>query len=465
MITAQTLTGRLLAWALGALVVVWASFVAVGLRTGEHEADELTDGHLASVAALMLSLEGDNRFVPGSGVAAGGDAAPLPELKSHDYQQSMSVVLWDAAGRVLTHRGAAPMPPFNAAEGFETLELDGASPRWRSFSRWDPARTRKVMVLLNLQERDELAWDIAEQVAEPGLWLLPVVALALGLAIRRGLRPLYDLSSEVHALDIHQLDRMAPKPRHAEFRAVVASINTLVDRYQAAMTRERQLASELAHELRTPLASLSLQARSLREASAAAERSGAPPHIARDALQRIEGDALRAGKVLTQLLALARASRTELAEAAQALDLAELARGVVAEYAQTALDSGHELALTGSERFALRGHPVLLEVALRNLIENALGHTPSGTAIEVQLDAAQSWLQVCDDGGGGSSGGGSGGGDGTGAPPAGAPVQGLGLGLGHRVVEKIAALHNATFARVDAGGCSGSCYRLAFAPR
>ncbi len=441
-----SLTRHLLAWTLGALLAVWAAFVVVGYKTGAHEADELTDGHLAGVASLVLAM-GDGRF---SGRTSPAIVGGQPELKNHDYQQSLSVYVWNAAGAVVTHTGEAPMPPFDTAEGFATARLGNPPMEWRTFSRWDsPAKQRKVMVLLSIQERDDLAEDIAEQIAEPGLWLLPVVALVLGLAIRRGLRPLYDLSRDVHALDIHKPQPLGLAHPQEEFRAVVASINTLAERYQSAMSRERELASELAHELRTPLASLTLQARALRDA---------PPGVLREqALAQMEHDVLRAGHVLSDLLSLARASRAELAEAAQPLDLGELARGVVGEFAQAAHESGHELSLDSPGPFPVKGHPVLLGLALRNLVENALAHTPRGTRVEVQVDPAARWVQVCDtapqrgtDGQAGESA--------SGAPDRAA----LGLGLGHRVVRKIAAIHGAVFEPVPPPQGFTCCYRIAF---
>ncbi|HEX3139465.1 MAG TPA: histidine kinase dimerization/phospho-acceptor domain-containing protein [Rhizobacter sp.] len=443
----KSLMRNLLAWTLGALVLVWVNFIIVGYQTGVHEADELTDGHLASMAHLLLRQH-DGLFDSND---RDGDGAPpdaLAGLKSHDYQQSMSVIVWDAEGRVLTQTGEAPTPAFTPEEGFADLSLGVPARAWRAFSRWDPAdHSRKVMVLLSVQERDDLAEDIAQQVDEPGFWLLPVVSLALGWAIRRGLRPLHSLSRDVSALDVHEATPLRTQP-HQEFKAVVDSINTLVERQHAALQRERALSSELAHELRTPLASLALHTGLLRQADDDAARE--------EALARIEHDAQRASHVVSHLLALARASRTEMAETAQPFDLAALARRVVGEYAQSALASGHELALAGAEHFSLTGHAVLLEIALRNLIENALSHTPRGSLVEVQLDATARWLQVCDNGKQVAL-------SGTAEPSAPGMSLGLGLGLGHQVVDKIAAIHDASFASVPPEAGFSACYRISFA--
>jgi two-component system, OmpR family, sensor histidine kinase QseC len=454
-----SLTRHLLAWALGALVLVWVSFMLVGFRTGVHEADELTDGHLASVASLLLS-ERNGEFVQRPDVGS----AVAPDLKRHDYQQSMSVVVWDAAGRPITQSGDAPVPRFDVNEGFADLQLGDPPTSWRAFSQWDgPGHARKVTVMLSVKERDELAWDIAEQVIEPGLWLLPVVALALGIAIRRGLMPLYELSNDVHALDVHRPSPLKPRHPQAEFEAVVDAINELVQRHQSALRSERQLASEMAHELRTPLTALALQARALRGTLTVAERDAS--------LERLELDALRAGAVLSQLLALARASHTELAEAAQPLDLAALAARVLAGCAESAAGSGHELALVAPSTMPLSGHPVLLEMALRNLIDNAIGHTPSGTLVEVQLDGTQRWLQVCDNGApvvgadvkpGAAASAAVNAESTTGIEPATHPAISLGLGLGHRVVEKIAAIHQASFGTHPAPPGFSTCYRITF---
>jgi two-component system, OmpR family, sensor histidine kinase QseC len=433
----RSLTRHLMTWTLGALVLVWASFMAVGWQTGQHEADELTDGHLASTAALLLAYGTSGTFAP---TPSSGAPSGTLALRAHDYQQSLSVAVWDGQGTLLTHSGDGPVPPFASAEGFATLKLDASPAEWRVFSRWDARRTRKVTVLLSVQERDDLADDIAQQIIEPGLWVLPLIALVLALAIRRGLRPLYRLSYEVHALDVHRPRPLSGETRHEEFEAIADAINNLADRFQSALARERALAGELAHELRTPLASLSLQARAARELADGPERQAA--------LMRLEADALRAGEVLSHLLALARADRAALGESTQRVDLVALAREVLAECASTAGRTGHELALVPSGPLELQGHPVLLHLALRNLVENALAHTQQGALVEIQVSPESRWLQVCDSG-----------------APAAAGASGdvaLGWGLGHQVVEKIAHVHGARFERVAPPQGFTTAYRLQF---
>ncbi|GAB3652194.1 histidine kinase dimerization/phospho-acceptor domain-containing protein [Ramlibacter alkalitolerans] len=438
-----SLTRHLLAWALGALTLVWATFIGFGYKTGEHEADELTDGHLASVSSLLLPLAPGGM---GRGVVPRDPAVAAQNLKAHDYQRSLSVVVWDAGGTVVSRTGDAPLPPFASPDGFASLQLGDPPQLWRAFSRWDEQHRYRLMVLLSQRERDALAADIAGQVIEPGLWLLPVVALVLGLAIHRGLRPLRRLAEQVHALDPNDTRKVEDPVRFQELAAAVDAINRLVDRYHAVLTRERALASEFAHELRTPLASLALQARGAREAP--------PGALQQEALGRLEEDALRAGDVLAHLLALARASRAELHESAQPVDLDTVARRVVAEFAPHAHAGGRELGLSSPGPFPLSGHPVLLELALRNLVQNALAHTPRGTQVEVELDPATRALQVADDG------------QQHGGPPgeAAPPLQPLRLGLGHRVVEKVAALHGATFEPEVALPDARRAWRIRFSP-
>ena len=420
----STLSGQLLAWVIATLIAVWAAFAAVGYYVGAEEAIEISDAHLAGVAQMML------------------EDPPATRPYVDEYP---TVVLRRRLGR---RRPRGPAPRAGAAAA---LRCGRGLPHRRTrrpaeglarlLALVERRPRLKVAVLTDAGLRDDLAWDVAGDIAEPGLWLLPVAVLVLGLVVRRGLRPLRALSSEVHALDVRQPAPLTTGRQHEELHTVAAAIDTLGARYGTALQREQQLASELAHELRTPLTSIALQANALRQTLGDDERDAA--------LRRLEQDALRAGNVLSALLALARTGRTELAESTQRVDLCDLARQVTAEYAQAALDSGHDLGLSADGALPIDGHPVLLDLALRNLIDNALGHTARGTRVEVQVNAAERWLQVCDDGQALGDAGGQG-------PNA----HTLGLGLGHRVVDKVAAVHQAQFAAVDPPPGFVRCYRI-----
>lgn len=445
-----SLTRRLVWGVLVALLLVWAGFVAVGYRTGVHEADELTDGHLAGTAALLLTLDLPpfvEGALPPTRQANLGVAQPsLSTLKRHDYQFSLSILVRDAAGHLLARSGEAPLPPFEQRDGFADLQLGTPATAWRSFSQWDAAHSRQVVVLVKDEEREELAADVAAQLAGPGLWLLPVVALALGAAILRGLQPLQALSRDVEELGVDKAGRLQARHPYREFNSVVRSINQLVVQQQAALERERELASEIAHELRTPLSSIALQA--------AALRGSLPAQAQAAALQQIGADALRAGHVISQLLALARTGQAGLQQPLVPLDLAALARQVVAGYAQSAWQSGHQLSVQGIENLQVLAHPLLLELALRNLIDNALQHTPQGTSICVQWgsDAGRPWLQVCDDGATHSR-------SGKDLPTPSTER----LGLGHKIVGRVMDIHGGSFARQQPATAPFTrCYRLCF---
>lgn len=437
-----SLMRQLLLWSLGALVLVWGCFVFLAYRTGIEEADELTDGQLASVAVLLLGIQG----LPSTEQTPELLRLRQEGLRNHDYQQSLSVLVWNAQGQLRWRTGDAPPLAFDASEGYATVVTGQEQSTWRSFSQWNQESTQKVAVLLLLEERDALAQDIAGQMIEPGLWLLPVVALALGLAIARGLKPLLDLSEEVAALDVQSADSLVARHPVREFDSVVTSINTLLGRQKQALHRERLLASEIAHELRTPLTSIVLQVQAL-EADPALQAQSA-------ALARIRSDTLRAGHVLNQLLTLARSSHGGQQAPFHTVDIAELARTIAADYAQAAWERHNSIEVQAPTPACISGQLVLLDMAVRNLVENALRHTPPGTRISVQCGADPDealcpvWLQVCDDGQRSAV---------TAEPP---PADSL--HLGHAIVARVADAHGAVFSKIPAPSPYTTCYRLAF---
>ncbi|MCB4362523.1 two-component sensor histidine kinase [Hydrogenophaga taeniospiralis] len=429
----------ILSWTLGALLVVWLTLIAVAAATGFRETRKFSDGQLVAMARLWLEA-----------APTGTTRNSIPESAGvdHEYMQDVAVLAWEN-GRLVadTHRMA---PGLNLSRlplhGFSTvtLQTEHGVGEWRSYGVQlnVGGRQRRVLALMDMDKRFELGKDIAKHVAQPAILVLPLVALVLWWTIRRGLRPLDRLSSEVEALDGFAGQRLDTQHRFREFFSTVAAINTLVDTLQTRAQREREFASDVAHELRTPLSAIALQA------------SAAQHGASREQLAQLEQEALRAGRILSQLLDLARAQRTGAdgpgGVVAQSVALGAVASDLISRHAQLGYETDHELSLVQpATAVEVVVPPMLLELALRNLIENALRHTPRGTqvCVEVWQTPQAVGVSVSDDGQRGgpppldTS------------PPGGArlaPADTSGLGLGLRLVERIAEQMGAGFER-DAG--------------
>lgn len=415
---------HLWSWTLVAMVITWATLAGVAYYTGLHEADEISDGQLEATARLWLGL---------STLPPAGEPASHVGLKpeKHGYEQPQALMVWEGSQLMLDTHGLANEWPVSAAAGYHThtVTIQGQTRHWRQYTAIDTARqpARRVTVVMDLDARNALGRDIAEHIARPALVVLPLVALLLAWALRKGLAPLNQLSTDIQALDLAHHQRLDGQHRFDDFSSTVSAINALMDKLDAQVQQERAFASDIAHELRTPLTAISLQAHVLIGTD--------DPVASRTAALSLREQALHAGDILAQLLAFARAQRQGEGDL-QPVCLAEVLRRVVAQHAQRADETGHELALelpADADRWRLPGRPLLLELAVRNLVDNALKHTPAGTLVEVSLGHTEdTWVLAVRDQP-----------DPTQPPSSTSVPPSTGLGLGLTLVLRIATWHGA----------------------
>ena len=455
----RSLWRYLWAWAFGAVVALWMLLAGLAYSTGYHEAEEISDGLLVSAAQLLLSQPlAQPLLVPGTPNPPNAHQAQLPAaLSQHPpnaYAPEFHVVIWQGERLVWDSHGVHTQLPPRLALGHQTLglTLQGVSQDWRVYVAESTEATvvRRVAVFMDPARREALAADISEHILLPALVFLPLVALMLASAIRRGLLPLQRLSGKIEALDVDAGQTLVPQQPYRELGVTVQSINALVLRLQAQIGRERRFAADVAHELRTPLTALVLQARRARKGSGAAEQD--------QALQAVEQGALRAGRILSQLLDLARA-QSLTGDVSEQVDLCALALRVVSEHAALAHELGQDIALEAPESLVLPGQSTLLELALRNLVDNALRHNPAGTYVEVRVarDAAgQVALSVSDDGGDVSAVRTPG----SDTAPDTGTSSNVGLGIGLTLVERIAQSQGAQLVRDGGAAPFGKRFAL-----
>ncbi|TSE22660.1 Sensor protein QseC [Tepidimonas sediminis] len=418
---APRLDRRLLAWVLATLLAVWVALVASAYQTAVHEAREISDGQLVASARLLLTTP-----VPGGGSSADGTALPARVPVEPRYAPELHVVIWEGGAPRWDPQGWAARLPPALPPGHHTLVLPRAGEvrTWRWFVATHGPR--RVAVGLDTSRHAELGRDVAEHLVRPAVVLLPLVALLLGWAIRRGLAPLSDLAQALQRFDPQTAQGLPPRQRYLELQRVQRALQVLVERLQALWQRERRFTSDVAHELRSPLTALVWQARLARL------QAGTPAGEA--ALQTVEREALRAGEILTQLLALARADAPG-GEAVQPVELHALARDVADECA-AAMGGVRAPPEVQGHPTVVRGRPTLLRLALRNLIDNALRHTPVQARVRVRVGPRADGtvaVEVLDEGGARAE----------------APSDRGGLGLGLTLVERIAQHEGARLERLQ----------------
>lgn len=431
----------LLRWAMGVVLMVWFILLAVAWGTGLRESREFADGHLVSVAHMLLQTGPGRELELKPGALDG---------VRHEYLMDVAVMEWQDQQMVLDNKNLAANLEIVGVpkDGFATVvyrsESQVSKRRLYSAAIEQEGHQRRVAVSVSVDRSGEMARDIAEHVAQPAVVVFPLVALLMWWAIRRGLRPLVQLSDEVAELDGFAGQRMDVEHRFLEFNSTLVAINTLIDRLQQQVERERAFASDVAHELRTPLAAMALQA-------SAAQTEPTP-----ERLNRLSKESLRAGRILAQLLDLARAQRVGSSHAqgdCSLVDVGEIALKLVADHAQKAYEMDHELSLSQPDTSVKLGvQPLLLELALRNLIDNALQHTPRHTQVSVEIEQAGGEVRVSVSD------------DGLKRPGVEAAADRGGMGLGLRLVKRIAEEMGATLTRDEGATHMGTRFTLLWAP-
>ena len=418
---APSLRRRLLAVLLGITAFTWIAVSAVGYFEARHEAEELLDAHLAQSAGLLVAQAGEEL-----------DELDLEHAPAFQrYARRTAFQIWERGKRLLLHSASAPDVRLSEVEeGFSEAAHEGVA--WRVFSTWDGERRYLIQVAERRRARDEIVRSLGRALLLPLLAGLPLLVVALWFGIGRGLRPLRELREQLAQRSPADLAPLEGRAAPQEVQPLVAELNRLFERITQTLERERRLTSDAAHELRTPLAVLSTQAQLARSTSSEAVRH--------EALDGLVAGAERAARLADQMLTLARIESGQTGGERAEVDLREVARGVLAEAAPGALAKNIDLAFEDSSAVRLQGYAGLLAVLVRNLVDNAVRHTPPGGQVRVAVRSAGSLalLEVSDNG--------------EGVPSEELPRLGArfhrfgsssepGSGLGLSIVKRIAELH------------------------
>ncbi|MCA0327302.1 MAG: sensor histidine kinase N-terminal domain-containing protein [Proteobacteria bacterium] len=435
---ARSLRARLIGLLLLAVLVIGALQAGVAYRTARAETETVFDAQMARVA---LSLSG------GMAASVLSDAPLLLGEGTQDF----IIQIWRADGLMLYRTPTARLLPPQAVIGFSDLRAGGTD--YRVYALRTP--TQVVQVAQGVATRRQVAGQLALRAVLPVVLLAPLLMLIVWGVVSRALAPLARVQGQVAARQPGDLAPLSTDGLPAELRPLVAEMNQLLARLAAAWDALQHFTSDAAHELRSPLAALRLQAQSLQRADG--------PEARQIATERLLAGIDRATRLVEQLLALARQEGSASAAPQVAVDLAVLARAAVADAAPEAARRGVALSLDAPTAVPAQGQPEALAVLLRNLIDNALRHTPAQAQVRVGVRAADAGAGpslVVEDAG-------------PGIPPEerarvldrfyrvpGSPGHGSGLGLA--IVRAIAERHGARLVLEDSATLGGLRVEMGF---
>jgi two-component system sensor histidine kinase QseC len=360
---------RLLVLLLGTVAVVWLATAAYSYWDARHEIDELLDAHLAQSAGLLVAQAGHELEEI--------DVEHAPQL--HRFERRVAFQIWERGRTLRLHSANAPSDRLSPRdEGFSDAIVGDR--RWRVFSSWDPKRKFLIQVGEQRQARDEIAARIGRNLIVPLAFALFVLGILVYLSVSRATRPLAKVHGQIAQRDPENLQPIAVDDCPAEIVPLVDGLNRLFGRVARSMENERRFTADAAHELRTPIAALRVQAQVAHAAAGDRERQ--------HALDNVIAGCDRATRLVEQLLTLARLDPAYVRLSSEPCDLRAVAKSVLGEIAPSAVAKGVEIELDEGSRALARGDAGLVAILVRNLVDNAVRYSPARTTVRVRIAPA-----------------------------------------------------------------------------
>lgn len=353
-----SLRRRLSLWIAGVTI---ASGLAAGLCSylmAFREAQELQDDQLRQMALLL-------------GRHAQTSDAWMSPMGSIDHNDPDARIVISPLGNVPRPPKLPPLPT-TLPEGFQTLDNHGTA--WRLFVFTLPSGMRLATGQMTAV-RNEIARDSALFTLIPILLLVPTLSFLAAWVIRHTLMPVTHLSHQLDRRDDTNLAAVSAVSVPSEIRPFVIAINGLMQRLAAALEQQRRFIADAAHELRSPLTALTIQAENLEHGISSPE--------GKLRVMQLKAGLERAGKLLEQLLSLAR-HQSCAAPAVEVL-FSHLVRQVIEDYMPFAAGKRIDFGCERFEEITLTAPSEDLLVLARNAVDNALRYTPPGGTVDVSL--------------------------------------------------------------------------------
>lgn len=379
---ARSLFGEILDWMLAPLLLLWPMSIAVTYLVAKSIANAPYDRALES-SAIVLSQQLHE--------VNGRVTLQLPisarEILRADETDSIYYQVLGTHGEFISGDRDLPLPPEEdtGAGGPVQLRDDrihGAEIRVAYTYVPQPGeRPALVQVAETLDKRAQLANEIIKGVILPQFVILPLAVILVWFGLTRGLAPLNAIQERIRARSPGDTSPIDEGAAPQELTPLVASFNELLGRLEQSVQTQKRFIADAAHQMKTPLAGLRMQAE-------LAQREQSPDELRRT-LAHIADSSDRTAHLVKHLLSLARMENMGATDGMVPLDLCALSRQVVAEWLPKAwakrIDLGFE---EPGAPVMTSGNATMLAEMLNNLLDNAIRYTPDGGRVTVRVTTA-----------------------------------------------------------------------------
>lgn len=371
-------------------------------RDANHEVEELFDAQLAQTSrSLQAIVLYDIKSIDNYSAQEILDY-PITNVQTnpkneydlrngHSYERKMAYQLWERPERLILRSASAPIIPLDKhamtpkSRGYSDVMLQ--KEKWRVFSLWDKDFHYLIQVGERYAIRDELTSEILENFLLPSITSIPILALLIWFGIGRGLSPLRKVAKEVTRRDPSHLDPIKLKNVPFEIRPVIEELNALFYRVHTAMEKERRFTDDAAHELRTPLAALKIQAQVAKAAQSNDEKM--------PAINNIIAGVDRATHLVQQMLILARLGSDDRKKLkSNPINIHKTSEELIAQLALRAIEKNINLSFHCNKSYTIYGETANFEILLANILNNAINYTPDNGSVVVEINDTENNINL-----------------------------------------------------------------------
>lgn len=370
---------RLIVFFITVSCIIWLVAGFASWKETREKIDEFFDTYQIALARQLATADWKN-------IASESQQVTNQSVKeihnADDEDEAIGFAVFDLSGKMIFHdnENGKYFNFLDAAGVFVNQKIaDGED--WRIIRLKSIDGKYLITVGQELEYRDEIAWDMAEEFMLPWAFGLGFLLLFIVVLMTVEFKPLHKLAQDLDGRDGNDLSPLAEETVPQEIKPLIRAMNHMLNQVEHMMKRERSFVADSAHELRTPLTALKIQLE-------VAQLSADDENMRNEALSKLGQGIERSARLVEQLLVLSKidSSSEQGLLNNEKVDWEQIGANVFDEYKAVAENKEIKLSsLIEGGGPVSEGNPVLCALMLRNLVDNAIKYSPNQAKVSLNV--------------------------------------------------------------------------------